>query len=146
MIRCDCGRSHWGRYGAAGLLLLDETRDRVLLQLRSGAVLSPHTWALPGGALERGETPTDAALRESHEEVGLDPECVRAEREIPGLIHPQWRYTYVLATTTTTTIPRHSSWEVEDHRWIAVDDVAERRGLLGALARDWVRLVGEIGM
>ena len=32
--------------------------------------------ALPGGRLEPGESPLDAALREAHEEVGLDPASV----------------------------------------------------------------------
>jgi 8-oxo-dGTP pyrophosphatase MutT (NUDIX family) len=32
-------------------------------------------WALPGGRCDKGETPAAAALREMHEEVGLDLEA-----------------------------------------------------------------------
>ena len=67
-VRCG-DHTHWGPYGAAGLLLTTPTRGRVLLQLRSAHVLSPGVWALPGGALERGETVEEAAIREAEEEV-----------------------------------------------------------------------------
>ncbi len=40
--------------------------------------------AFPGGGCEQGETPWQAALREAHEEVGLDPALVR----IGGLAKP----------------------------------------------------------
>lgn len=42
--------------------------DRILLEHR---VDNDH-WALPGGAIEIGETPTEAAIRETHEETGID--------------------------------------------------------------------------
>ncbi len=41
---------------------------RVLLALRD----RPPIWNLPGGSVEAGETPWDAAVRETREEVGLD--------------------------------------------------------------------------
>lgn len=45
-----------------------------LLLTRRGAHLSAHArqWAFPGGRLDPGETPLEAALREMHEEVGLE--------------------------------------------------------------------------
>ena len=40
---------------------------------RRSAGLNKHAsqWALPGGRLDSGETPIDAALRETHEEIGV---------------------------------------------------------------------------
>ncbi len=58
----------------------------VLLTRRSDA-LRKHTGqiALPGGRCDAGETPADTALREAHEEIGLDPAAVR----LLGLCDPQ---------------------------------------------------------
>jgi ADP-ribose pyrophosphatase YjhB (NUDIX family) len=53
-------------------ILFDE-RERVLLCHRRDY----NFWNLPGGALERGETPWEGAMREVKEETGLDVEVVR---------------------------------------------------------------------
>ncbi|MFT5391506.1 MAG: 8-oxo-dGTP pyrophosphatase MutT (NUDIX family) [Gammaproteobacteria bacterium] len=45
----------------------------LLLTKRSSKLRDhPGQWALPGGSLDLGETPEEAALREASEEVGLD--------------------------------------------------------------------------
>ena len=48
--------------------------DAALLLTRRAAHLRQHAgqWALPGGRMDAGETPEQAALRELNEEVGLD--------------------------------------------------------------------------
>ncbi len=48
--------------------------DGAILLTRRAAKLNAHAgqWALPGGRLDKGETPIDAALREMREEIGLD--------------------------------------------------------------------------
>jgi 8-oxo-dGTP pyrophosphatase MutT (NUDIX family) len=57
----------------------------VILTRRSDA-LRRHTGqiALPGGRCEAGETPWGAAVREAHEEIGLDPALV----DVAGLSTP----------------------------------------------------------
>lgn len=55
----------------AVVMLVDEA-ERVLLQLRDAqAPSAPGKWALPGGGIEPGETPEEAAHRELLEETGL---------------------------------------------------------------------------
>lgn len=51
----------------AGGCVFDE-RGRVLLQKRGDS----ENWGFPGGAIELGETPENAAIRELKEETGLD--------------------------------------------------------------------------
>src|ERR1700751_2394697 len=54
--------------------MFDVSGGAAFLLCRRATRLSSHAaqWALPGGRLDPGETPVDAALRELHEEVGID--------------------------------------------------------------------------
>jgi 8-oxo-dGTP pyrophosphatase MutT (NUDIX family) len=64
---------------AAVLIALVERAEGLgVILTRRADTLRSHTGqvALPGGRLDPGETPWRAALREAHEEIGLDPECV----------------------------------------------------------------------
>jgi mutator protein MutT len=62
--------------GVAGLPAHETWSDApALLLTRRASGLRSHAgqWALPGGRMDEGETPEQAALRELHEEVGLQP-------------------------------------------------------------------------
>ena len=52
----------------------NEAGEGAIILTRRSPRLNAHTgqWALPGGRLDEGETPIDAALREMREEIGLD--------------------------------------------------------------------------
>lgn len=58
---------------AAGVLF-QAPSGRVLLLRRSGEGDAPGMWAFPGGKLEDGEAPGEAAVRECAEEIGLYPD------------------------------------------------------------------------
>jgi 8-oxo-dGTP pyrophosphatase MutT (NUDIX family) len=64
-----------GRDGAEVLL----TRRSMHLRNHRGEI------SFPGGRLDPGETPLETALRESHEEVGLDPSLPRIVGELGHL-------------------------------------------------------------
>lgn len=57
---------------AAGILYRADT-GRVLLLKRGLGGNHPGTWAFPGGGIEEGESPLEAAIRESREEVAHTP-------------------------------------------------------------------------
>jgi 8-oxo-dGTP pyrophosphatase MutT (NUDIX family) len=72
----------------AGVLaaLFEEGGEARLILTRRSSGLRTHKGevSFPGGRLDAGEGPTEAALREAHEEVGLDPARVTTV----GWIHP----------------------------------------------------------
>jgi 8-oxo-dGTP diphosphatase len=121
-VWCRCGRRHYGPYGAAGLVLLDDA-GQVLMAHRSAQVHYAGTWSFPGGALEPGEAPADAALRELHEELGVPATAVRVISDVAGMDHGVWRYTYVLGQLTTpwADVPFAPNWETEAIAWLAPD-------------------------
>ena len=63
------------RHAAVAITVVEQPDgDAAFLLTRRAATLRAHSgqWALPGGRLDAGETSTTAALRELHEEVGLE--------------------------------------------------------------------------
>jgi 8-oxo-dGTP pyrophosphatase MutT (NUDIX family) len=75
------GRRH---AAVAVVLLSDDDGHACLLVTKRVPKLRAHSgqWALPGGRLDAGETPIDAALRELSEEVGLS----RERTDVLGLL------------------------------------------------------------
>jgi 8-oxo-dGTP diphosphatase len=137
---------HWGRYGAAGLLLRAPLKDgttAVLLQHRAEWSHHGDTWGLPGGALDSHETPEEAALREAYEEAGLASErlqvrhsVVTAEVRGPGDMY--WSYTTVVADAPET-LPTVPNLESTALSWVAVGEVS-RLNLHPGFAASWTLL------
>jgi 8-oxo-dGTP pyrophosphatase MutT (NUDIX family) len=95
---CAQGHRHWGRAGAAGLLLHRDgaAGAEVLLQHRASWSHHGGTWGTPGGALHDGEPADVGALREVQEELGLRPDdVVLGAHSVDD--HGGWSYTTVLA-------------------------------------------------
>ncbi|MGW9631261.1 NUDIX domain-containing protein [Agromyces sp. NPDC055520] len=117
------GSKHWGRYGAAGLLVVNPDAE-VLLQHRALWSHFGGTWGMPGGARHEHESAVEAAVREAGEEAGVPPHLV-VVRFSTVLDLGYWSYTTVVADATERFEPVVSDPESIELRWIGVDRVAE---------------------
>jgi 8-oxo-dGTP diphosphatase len=72
MIKCqfENGNKACLRHITIGAIILNKTRDEILLVKRAPNLSNPNKYALPGGFLERDEDTATAALREALEETG----------------------------------------------------------------------------
>ena len=55
----------------SAVIVLNETGQALLLRRGKTAPWEPGKWSLPGGVIDPGETPEQAAIRETYEEVGI---------------------------------------------------------------------------
>ena len=125
-VICEAGHRHWGRYGAAGLLLYHPADGgRILLAHR--ATWSHHggTWGIPGGARDSGESPREAALREASEETGVDTDLVDVGTESVD-DHGGWSYVTVHGRLAVDEPPllEPNDGESSELRWTPVAQVS----------------------
>ena len=112
---------------AAFVLLMEDSR--VLLVKQS---YGPRLWALPGGMASPGETLEEAAVREVHEETGLDV-------HVDGIVALADRGPLLLAVFAGTVRGgemRPEPAEIDELRWFSLDDLAFVNGCSFALARE----------
>jgi 8-oxo-dGTP diphosphatase len=135
-LSCRCGERHWGRHGAAGLLVA--AAGAVLLQHRAAWSAHGGTWGIPGGARRAGESAIAGALRETAEETGVLPPPATL-RAVSVADHGDWSYTTVLAQVPSPLAAHVADAESGAVAWVVAEQVAELP-LLPAFAAAWPAL------
>jgi 8-oxo-dGTP pyrophosphatase MutT (NUDIX family) len=113
----------WGNRGA-GILLIAKDTGRLLLTFRSEYVNEPHTWGIPGGAIDsHSESPENAARREAHEELKFsgridDLQSAYVFRANGG----GFTYYNFIGIIENEFEPR-LDWENEDAEWFELDNL-----------------------
>jgi 8-oxo-dGTP diphosphatase len=134
---CGLGHRHWGRFGAAGLLLRSApgAEGAVGLQLRVDWSHHGGTWGVLGGARNADESPVEAALREAGEEASVDPHQVQLEASYLD-DHGGWGYTTVIGSTDGEIALSPRGTESVAVRWVPAEEVASL-SLHPGFARSW---------
>lgn len=130
------GNIFWGPRGAAGILFHHPATDTYLLGHRSPEVHHGNTWGIPGGAIDPGESPYQAALREAEEEFGHVPQH-KVLREHVASPDPDWNYTTYVADVPQQFDPEYAGdWETQDHGWFTPDEIS-KLNLHPGFAQSW---------
>lgn len=137
------GEKVWGAFGAAGVLVWNRDTDSVLLQLRAEWSHHGGTWGIPGGAIRKGESARDGALREAHEEAGV-PENLLEPIDEFIIDLGFWSYTTVIARTVEHFEPVENDQESIDLRWISRIEV-ESLDLHPRFGENWPHLRDLLG-
>jgi 8-oxo-dGTP pyrophosphatase MutT (NUDIX family) len=110
------------RHSAVLVALAPSERGVEVLLTRRSMDMRTHRGEIsfPGGRLDPGETAADAALREAHEEVGLDPALVTVEGELEHLntIVSRSYIVPVIASLAEPVDVRPASPEVDRVLWV----------------------------
>ena len=136
-IECTCGSKHWGKFGAAGLLLIRD--GSIFLQHRAPWVHNGDTWGIPGGARDSHEETIEAALREAIEETGINP----ADVEVLSIFtddHQVWSYATVIAQAGPDLEGHELNDESHEVRWVHWQEVTTL-DLHPSFAKTWPQVL-----
>jgi 8-oxo-dGTP pyrophosphatase MutT (NUDIX family) len=117
---------------SAGGVVFRGEKDRLEVVIVS--VGGQNRWQLPKGLVDAGEKPEITAVREAHEEAGVDSEVVQhletIEYWFAGLdggervrFHKHVHF-YLLRYLAGDT--RDHDWEVNEARWVPIDDATRQ--------------------
>ena len=139
----QASKTYWGREGSGYLFVCPEDRTAMLL-LRSGEVMEPGTWGIPGGAMAGTEghysaeeaggsaNPDDlraSAKAEVEQEIGFMPE-VRRELGTTEYVDGGFRYVTFVAEVSAEEKRRMGkdtvlNWENDKAEWFPLSKLPE---------------------
>lgn len=107
----------------ADVLVKDLNRNILLVQRSLSDKFKPGKWWIPGGHVEKNETPTQAAIRELKEETGVKASIVKflEKKSLPndGVSH---RFLVAVGSSQNVKLQKE---ELHDFAWVSIDNAKD---------------------
>jgi 8-oxo-dGTP diphosphatase len=128
--------------GPKGTLALVRRNGRVLMIRRAEHIeRAPGFWGLPGGVLEKGETPARGAVRELHEELGLAGEAVQLLGTQPSMSRA-YELFWVEVTVEEPDALQPRPEEVAEARWVTPEEFVALEPLIPGAVEGFRQFLG----
>ena len=115
----DKGIFHMG----ADIWMINDDK-KILVQKRSKyKKLEPNVWAMTGGSVIYGETPTQTIVREAKEELGIDLNPNRLQFMTEFKTQNVWVKTFILKQNLDISQMIFSEDEVADAKWLTWNEI-----------------------
>lgn len=98
---------------AAGITCVADTTGRIFLMRRSRLVTEPGYWSCPGGRIDDGEEPWEAAIRELGEEAGYWGPMIVSRTWVPRGRRPFYHFVARVPSQFRPLL----NWENDAARW-----------------------------
>ena len=113
---------------ALGLLINDQGQFLITLRNDPKAKWAHLKWEIPGGGVEKGETPEQAVIRELREEVGIEAEFLHSQPLVTRLTRPvkKGELLFVFSTFLCKIVSGNivlDKREAVDYRWATLPDL-----------------------
>jgi 8-oxo-dGTP pyrophosphatase MutT (NUDIX family) len=122
------------RSGGAAVFLVNDKDEVLLLKRGMTAPWMPGKWNLPGGTVDPGETPIEAAVREAQEEASVTPLDL-----LPiSVTYHDWGSLHLYVSRRWVGDLK-MTWESSDMRWVPIGQ-AVRYDLVPGIAEPMAAL------
>lgn len=103
-----------------GVKIVIKHNNEILLLKRS---YGEKIWTLPGGGINKNESPEEAAKRETKEEVGINLENISQYGSFRHKGENIEDFVYVFAAEVQNKTFNSSNYEIEEARWFNIEDL-----------------------
>jgi 8-oxo-dGTP diphosphatase len=104
-------------------LVLENNKGELLLLKRSDKVSRAHGWDFPGGAVDAGEAPDTAIVRELFEETGLSIDTPSLYASYLNTSHEDDAVILAFFAQSDDLVPS-LSWEHEAYEWMSLEKLS----------------------
>lgn len=123
------------RVASVGLLLENVAGELLIVKAHY-----KHHWSIPGGVIDEGETPLEAAVRETQEEIGvqIDPKTVAFVAVVnrTGPVFDTFQFVFKAPMPERATI-HLSQTEIDDYVFVTRREIASNNRNYGEVIFHW---------